>query len=968
MKHRLRIITTLCLALFMAGFGLAGAQEKQPAKAPELASLTQTLPLDPQVTLGKFDNGLRYYLRVNKKPENRAELQLVINAGSVLEDDDQQGLAHFVEHMAFNGTKHFAKQELVKFMESIGMRFGPSLNAITSFDETVYMLTIPTDKPDVMKTAFQILEDWAQELTFDPAEIDKERGVIIEEWRLGRGASARMQDKQFPILLKSSRYANRLPIGEKKTIESFKYDTLKRFYRDWYRPDLMAVIAIGDFDRSAVEKLIQEHFAGLPAARTPRLRPVYDVPDHPETLYAIATDKEATNSSVSVFNKLPVRDQSTVGAYRQSLVEELYSGMLNRRFSELTQKPDPPFLNAYSGRGLFVRSKEAYMLNAMVKDEGIERGLEALFTESERVLRFGFTPTELERQKRDALRSMERLYAEREKRESRAFASEYMRHFLQGEPSPGADVEFELTKRFLPEITLEETNKLGREWVTERSRVILVSAPEKAGLEVPSEQKLSAVLKSVSGKEITAYKDTVTDQPLLDKIPELGKVIKTAAKEEYGITEWELANGVKVVLKPTNFKQDEILVRALSPGGTSLADDKDFIPANTASMVVAAGGLGKFNAIELGKVLSGKVATVRPFIGEIEEGIMGSASPKDLETLFQLIYMTFAEPRADATIFGVLTGQTKAMLANRKASPDYAFRETLQTTLSQNHLRARPMTPEIIDEMNLEKSFAFYKDRFADAGDFTFIFIGNLDLETLKPLVERYLGSLPSLRRKETWKNVGIEPPKGVVQKTVKKGIEPKSQSAVVFTGPFQYDRPHRTAIRAMSVVLDTRLRNLLREELSGTYGVGVNASYSKIPDEEYTIMINFGCNPERVNELVKAVFQEIESLKSRGPTDKEVGDAREALFREYETGMKQNNWLLTQVYYRYQLGEDLKELFNLGDFLKTLSAASIQEAARTYLNTNNYVQVLLFPEKENKVALARLLLRRSLWPAMAVN
>jgi zinc protease len=968
MKHQLRVLSTLCLTILLASFGLAGAQEKQPANAQGLASLAQKLPFDPLVTLGKFDNGLRYYLRVNKKPENRAELQLVVNAGSVLEDDDQQGLAHFVEHMAFNGTKHFAKQELVKFMESIGMRFGPSLNAFTSFDETVYMLTIPTDKPDVMKTAFQILEDWAQELAFDPVEIDKERGVIIEEWRLGRGASARMQDKQFPILLKGSRYANRLPIGEKKTIESFKYDTLKRFYRDWYRPDLMAVIAVGDFDQSAVEKLIREHFAGLPAARTPRLRPVYDVPDHPETLYAIATDKEAMNTSVVVYNKLPVRDQSTVGAYRQSLVEELYSGMLNRRLAELTQKPDPPFLNAYSGRGLFVRSKEASMLMAMVKDEGIERGLEALFTESERVTRFGFTPTELERQKRDALRSMERLYAEREKRESKAFASEYMRHFLQGEPSPGADVEFELTKRFLPEITLEETNKLGREWVTERNRVVMVSAPEKPGLQVPDGQKLAGAMRAVTGKDIKPYVDTAGDQPLLDKVPEPGKVVATKTREDVGITEWELSNGVRVVFKPTTFKQDEIVFRAMSPGGTSLANDKDFIPASTASQVVASGGLGKFNAIELRKMLSGKVATVRPFIGDFEEGLSGSASPKDLETMFQLIYLTFTEPRADATIFGVFTAQMKAMLANTKASPDYAFMEALQTTLSQNHYRERPMTPEIVDEMNLEKSFAFYKDRFADASDFTFIFLGNLDLETIKPLVERYLGSLPSLHRKETWKDVGIEPPKGVVRKTVNKGIEPKSRTAIVFTGPFQYDRPHRTVIRAMSLVLDTRLRNLLREELSGTYGVTVNASYEKIPHEEYSFMINFGCNPERTDELVKALFKEVEDLKTSGPSEKEANDARQALFRELETGLKQNSWLLTQLYFKYQLGEDPKSLFDFEEALKVITPAFIQEAARTYLNTDNYVQVSLFPEKENKVALAWLILQRSSLSALGMH
>jgi len=958
MKNRLSFLSALSLTILVAGLSLAGAQEKQPAKAPGLASLEEKLSLDPQIKLGTFDNGLRYYLRVNKKPENRAELQLVVNAGSVLEDDDQKGLAHFVEHMAFNGTRHFAKQELVKFMESIGMRFGPSLNAFTSFDETIYMLTVPTDKPDVMKTAFQILEDWAHELTFDPGEIDKERGVIIEEWRLGCGAAARMQDKQFPILLQGSRYANRLPIGEKKIIESFPHDTLKRFYRDWYRPDLMAVIAVGDFNESAVEKLIQENFGGLPAVPTPRLRPVYEVPGHAQTLYAIAADKEATNSSVRVYNKLPRRDQSTDGAYRQSLVEELYSGMLNRRFSELTQKPDPPFLSAFSGRGLFVRSTEAYMLNALVKDEGIERGLEALFTESERVTRFGFTPTEFERQKKDVLRSMEQMYAEREKRESKAFASEYTRHFLQGEPSPGADVEFELTKRFLPEIQLDETNKLGREWGTERNRVVMISAPEKPGLQVPDEQKLAAAMKAAAGKEIKPYVDTAGDQPLLEKIPEPGKVTGTNTREDVGITEWELSNGVKVVIKPTNFKQDEIVFRATSPGGTSLASDPDFIPAVTASQVVASGGLGKFNAIELKKMLSGKVATVRPYIGDIEEGLMGSASPKDLETLFQLIYLTFAEPRSDATIFGVITAQMKAILANMKASPDYAFMEALQTTLSQNHYRERPMTPEIVDEMNLEKSFAFYKDRFADASDFTFIFIGNIDLANFKPLAERYLGSLPALHRKETWKDVGIEPPKGVVQKIVKKGIEPKSQTAIVFTGPFQYDRPHRTAIRAMSLVLDTRLRNLLREELGGTYSVTVNASYEKIPHEEYAFIINFGCNPQRTDELVKALFKEVESLKAKGPSEKEADDARQALFREMETGMKQNNWLLTQLYYRYQLGEDPNSLFNYEEALKIVNPALIQDAARTYLNTDNYVQVLLFPEKENKIALVRLLLR----------
>jgi zinc protease len=944
-----KLLSVVLLGLIVSAFGFAGSQEKPSSPPPQTISLDQALPVDPLITIGTFDNGLRYYIRVNQKPENRAELRLIVNAGSVLEDNDQRGLAHFVEHMAFNGTSHFAKQELVKFMESIGMRFGPSLNAFTGFDGTVYMLTIPTDKPEVMDKAFLILEDWAHNLSFDPAEIDKERGVIVEEWRLGRGAYARMEDKQFPILLRGSRYAERLPIGEKQVIETFQHESLKRFYSDWYRPDLMAVIAVGDFDRSAIEELIRRHFGGLPMPSNPRPRSSFDVPDHTETLFAIATDKEALTTDVSVYSLLPLRDATTAGAYRESIIEQLASGMLNRRFSELAQKPDPPFLRAFSGRGGFVRTKEMATLEAMVKEDGIERGLDALLSESERASRFGFTSSELVRQKQDALRGMEQIYAEREKQESAGFASEYSRNFLQREPIPGIAYEYELCKRFMPEITLEEVNKLFFSWTHEGSRVVMVSAPEKPGLTVPDEQKLAAEIQAVAGKDLKPYEDTVSGQALLDKLPQPGKIVKTKTRPEYGTTEWTLSNGVKVVLRPTNFKQDEIVFRALSPGGTSLASDKDYIPASTASQVISSGGLGQFSAIDLRKVLSGKIASVRPYISDTEEGLSGNASPKDLETMFQLIYLTFTQPRADATIFGILTSQMKAMLANRKASPEYAFSETFMTTLTNNHYRARPMSPELVNEMSLEKSMAFYKDRFADASDFTFIFVGNLDLKALKPLVERYLGALPSIHRKETWRDVGINPPNGVVQKVVKKGIEPKSLVAVAFSGPFQFDRAHRNAIRALSILLDTRLRNILREDLSGTYDVGVNANYSKIPEEEYTFQLNFGCNPDRVDELVKAVFQEIENLKVKGPTPKEVSDAREALFREYETGMKQNGYFLTQIYYRYQLHQGLKGLFDYGQSLQKLNPRVIQEAARAYLNTGRFVQVSLFPEKEKE-------------------
>jgi zinc protease len=949
MSQRKKTIFGLVFLLLLTAFSVGFAQEAQAPGRQDAKSLDQPLPLDPKVVFGRLDNGLSYYIRKNRKPETRAFLRLVVNAGSVLEDDDQLGLAHFVEHMAFNGTRHFAKQDLVKFMESIGMRFGPELNAYTGFDETIYILEVPTDSAEVLETAFQILEDWAHELSFEPEEIDKERGVIVEEWRLGRGASARMMDKQFPVLFQGSRYARRLPIGDRETILNFSYDTLKRFYRDWYRPDLMAVIAVGDFDEPVVEKLIKEHFSRLVTPQNERPRPLYAVPDHEKTLFAIARDKEATGTSVAVYHKLPAQDRSTAAALRQMVLEMLYNGMLNQRFYEITRKPDPPFLRAYSSLDRLSRSKAAYTLGASVKEGGIERGLEALFRESERVTRFGFTPTELDREKRDFERFLEQAYAERDKTESGSYVAEYTRHFLEGEAAPGIEYEVGLYKQFLPGISLEEINRLGRSWISPSSRVVLVSAPDKEGVVVPSEQTLLEIIDRTAGEKITPYEDKAADQPLLESLPEPGQVVHTETLPEMEITEWTLANGVRIVLKPTDFKEDEILVRGFSPGGTSLAEDKDYVAASTAAMAVAAGGLGKFNAVDLGKALTGKAAMVRPYISSLEEGITGSASPKDLETLFQLIYLTFTAPRADASVFDIMVAQMKAVLANRAASPEVAFADTMTTTLAQNHYRARPFRPELIGEMNLDKSYAFYKDRFADAGDFTFIFLGNLDLQAMRPLVERYLGALPSLHRKESWRDEGIRPPRGVVAREVHKGLEPKSRVGLVFTGPFQFDQAHRNAIRALALILETRLREILREDLSGTYGASVDAGYTKIPDQEYSVRISFGCDPARVEELVNAVFSEIDNVRNTGPTEQDVSDSRQALFRDYETNMKENGWLLAQITSRYRLGEDPRGLLHYKESLEGLSREVIQQAARTYLDRNNYVKVTLFPESKEK-------------------
>jgi len=943
-RRRFGLALALSLLLLPA-FPRAGAQDQSLPNPALKESLNQKVPVDPRIKIGYLPNGLRYYIRVNNRPFHRAELRLAVNVGSVVEDADQLGLAHFVEHMAFNGSRNFAKQDLVKFMESIGMRLGPGVNANTAFDETVYMLHLPTDNREAMQKGFLFLSDVASRLSFDEDAIAKERGVIIEEWRQGRGADARMQDKQTPVLLKNSRYGERIPIGSRESIESFSPAALKRFYADWYRPDLMAVVAVGDFNPNDIEKLIKETFGAIPAPAKPRPRPMFDVPDHKDTLFTTATDPEATMTTVAIYNMLPLRDQTTLGAYRQQQVERLYTGMMNSRLAELILKPDAPFMQAGAARGLFVRTKEAASLMALVNEQGIERGLDALITESARAARFGFTADELEREKRETLRLYESAFAEGEKEESADLAAEFIRNFTTEEPLPGITYEYGLVRRFMPEITLAEVNRVAKDWAG-GSRVVLVNAPQKPGLTVPSETRLAAVIKAAAERDIRAYVDVTSTQPLIDRMPKPGSIAQSTVLPAYGLVEWILSNGVRVILDPTNFKQDEIVFRATSPGGTSLANDTDYIAAMTASQVVGAGGLGPFDAIQLRNAMAGKAGGVSAFIGETEEGLNGGGSPKDIETIFQLIYLTFTQPRADATVFKVLTDQMTSRLASQQASPEWAFTQMLRTTLAQNHFRARPVTPELVKEMNLEKSFAFYKDRFADASDFTFVFAGSFDAATMTPLVEKYLASLPSLRRKESWKNVGIKPPAGVVEKVVRKGIEPKSQVSIVFPGALTYDVPSRVALDALAVVLETRLRERLREALHGTYGVSVDADYNKIPEPRYSVTIDFGCDPDRVEELVKALFREIDVLKTAGPTAKDVDDAREALLRGHESKLAQNRTLVSAISDLYEEGEEPGVFFGLPSQFRKLTPETIQDAARRFLNLKNYVRVTLLPEK----------------------
>jgi zinc protease len=942
-RHLRRRLASIALAAGLAPAAL-GAQGSESVLAR--ADTASPLPVDPNVITGRLPNGLRYLVRRNSRPENRAELRLAVNAGSVLEGDDQRGLAHFVEHMAFNGTKRFEKQELVNFIERIGMRFGAHLNAYTSFDETVYMLRVPTDKPAVVDTAFQILEDWAHAVAFDSTEIEKERGVVIEEWRAGLGAEDRIREKHFPVLFRGSRYAERLPIGDRKTLETFDHASLKRFYREWYRPDLMAVIAVGDFDPKAIEAQIRRRFSSLTTpARSPE-RSTFAVPDHDSTYFAIATDREATQSAVTVLYKQPVREQRTLGSYRRGLVEALYNDMLNDRLNELTQKPDAPFIGAGSSQGRFIRSKEVYVLGAAVKDGEMDRGFEAVLTEAERVDRHGFTSTELERAKQDLLRGYERAYAERDKSESDGYADEYVQHFLEGDPIPGIASEYELAKRFLPGIQLAEVNRLAREWITDRSRAVLVSAPEKEGVRVASEVELRRVLDRVRGKDVVAYADSVGAGALLAAEPTPGRVVAERVDSTLGTLEWTLSNGVRVILKPTDFKADQILVSAFSPGGTSLVPDSAYWRVAFASHLVELGGVGNFDAIALEKKLAGKVASASPYISAEHEGFSGNASPKDVETLFQLIHLYLTAPRRDSSAVLAFKQNAKAALAHRSADPEAAFADTLSAVLSQHHPRIRPITADLIDGLDLDRSLAFYRERFADASDFTVVVVGTFRPDSLRPLIERYVGSLPNRGRRESWRDVGVRPPTSVVTREVRKGIEPKSQTQIVFTGDFEYTPENRLALRALADVLEIKLRERLREALGGTYGADVYASPTRIPRPSYGLTVSFGSAPERYAELERAVFAEIDSLKARGPSADDLAKVKEIYLRQHETDLKQNGWWIGQLAAYAQNRESPQLLLSYSARIRALTADQIREGARRWLDRGRYVRVTLLPEK----------------------
>jgi zinc protease len=808
-------------------------------------------------------------------------------------------------------------------------------------------LRIPSDAPGALDTALAVLQDWAQAATFDQPAIERQRGIVLSEWRMHLGAGERTGDQIRQAQLEQSRYADRSPIGKPESIQNAKRDQLVRFYRDWYRPNLMAVIVVGDIDRDAVVAKIKERFTPLTNPATARPRQAYDVPEQPGTRYAIVSDRETTATTVAVTTLRPARNQGSVGGYRDLMVDQLFSAMLGARLDELSQSANAPFLRAAADRSLFQtpRTRDEAILQALVANDGVPRGLEALLLEIQRVERFGFTATELERAKQAMMLGYERAAAESPDRESASRADEYTRNFLQGEALPTIWQELALHRRFVPEITLAELNKLTADWFPDQNRLVVVSAPDAAGITLPDRAALEAVVKSAAAKKVEAYTDAAAGQKLMEAPPAAGKIVKTTERPEAGITEWTLSNGATVVLKPTKLKEDQVLFRASAPGGTSLASNADIVAARVADAVVTAGGVGQFNGIVLDRMLSGKAVAVRPFIDDVDEGMDGGSTPQDLETMFQLLHLRFTQPRADPNAFAAMASQARGLLANQMASPEVVFHQTVETALTQNHPRRQPQTPATVDQWNLDKSLAFYKARFADASNFRFVFVGSFTLESIKPLIETYVASLPATHANETWRDEGVTPPSGVIEKTVQQGIAPKSQVAIVFSGPFEYDERHRISFRAMSLVLQSRLLDAIREELGGTYSITATPDATKYPKPTYTVRIQWTCDPARTEQLVQRVFSEIDEVKNTPLTRNQLAIIRDALTREYEQNSQDNGFLLNQIAQRYEDGESASVANALDPTagFAALTDASIRQAAG-YLNTSNYVKVTLMP------------------------
>ncbi|WP_262148921.1 M16 family metallopeptidase [Chryseobacterium foetidum] len=914
-----------------------------------MSSMTfaQNIPSDPSVRIGTLPNGMKYYIKKNTLPEKKVDFRLAINAGSILEDENQRGLAHFMEHMNFNGTKNFPDNKLVDFLQSIGVKFGQHLNAYTSFDETVYMLPVPLDKPGNLDSGLKVMEDWAFNATLTDEQINKERGVVLEELRLGLGADKRMSDKYLPKMLYKSQYANRLPIGTKDVLQNFKPDVIRQFHKDWYRPDLMAIVVVGDINVDEVEKKIKNNFGKYKNPSKPRERKVFDLPSHKETLVAIETDPDATNSMVQFIMKDSDAYQPdvTVEQYNQSLVENLATTMLNNRLRELINSNNPPFTfgSVYHG-GTYARTKEALQGFAMVKEGTQVNALKVLLEETERAKRFGFTQGELDRAKAQIMSNMERTYNNRDKTESDVLVDEYVRNFLEKEPMPGIAWEYEDTKTFLPTVTLAQTNDVMKQMVKDDSRVIVVTGPKKDNVVMPTEAAILKAFDDVKMADLKPYEEKAAIKNLVKPFKSEGKIAKTETDAKLGTTTWTLSNGAKVTFKKTDFKDDEIVFTARSLGGNSLVNDADFIKTQFAFPALTEAGVNGLSKADLTNYMAGKQVSVNPYISTLTDGVNGRTTQKDLSTAMEMVYAYFTGLNYSPEAFNAYKMKQSAMLDNLMSNPQFYFSSEHAKFMNQKNPRfvgIIPMEKEWA-ATDYKKAYDIYKEKFANAGNFHFYFVGNVDEAKLKTEVLQYIGSLPSTGKKTNFKDTGFRQPTGDFTKTYKKGKDPKSMVTIAYAGETPYNEKEAIALEALGEVATIKIVEKLREDEGGIYGGGARGSMSKVPFNSYSFSVNFPCGPENADKLTKIAIAELQKLIDKGPEQKDLDKYKEGEYNDDKTNMKDNGYWMSNLAKNQLDGTDKYEILNYTEKVKALTVKDLQDVAKKYLTKNRIVATLM--------------------------
>lgn len=907
--------------------------------------LNTPIPVSNKVKIGTLDNGLTYYLRENAKPENKIELRLVVNAGSILEDERQLGLAHFLEHMAFNGTKSFKKNDIVSFLQSIGVEFGADLNAYTSFDETVYILPVPLQEPENLDKGFQVLKEMGFDMLLDPEEIDNERGVILEELRISLSAERRILEKTLADELYGSKYVERLPIGTKEVIENFTYDDLRRFYKTWYRPDLMAIIAVGDVDVAILEEKVTSFFGTIPAVENPKVRPVFNVPNHDDTKIAMATDKEAQQTVVQVLYKdrTDAKPNVTKMDYRESVINNLFSTMISNRLNELANGEKPPFL--YGGAqygGTYARSKNAYRSRALTTPEKALNSLNTLLTENERVRKFGFLASELSRAKQDMLTRYEKSYNERDKKNSSQLLGEYMRNFLEQEPIPGIEWEYKFVQEILPAISLEEVNGRIERFLHKDNMVVVLRGPENEATASITEKSLAAVVEGIDVQSIEAYTEKAVQENLTENLPKGSSVSSKSFIEDIEVHSLVLSNGVKVYYKQTDFQNDNVLVRAYSPGGTSLFALDSYLASELAMPYLNQAGYGGLTVSDMEKYMSGKTASFQSSIGTYQETGSGSATNKDLETLFELMYVHFTSLNKNKAVFDGLLNNLKAYYPSLLSNPQRFFQIAVADKQNEGNERYTgfPSAADF-DAVNYDLAHSLRQSRFADGNDFTFFFVGNFDPKNLEMLVQKYLGALPVLESKEVYQVPKFRVADAYERFEVKKGTDPKSYVNFTWREEMPYDPETDMYIDALGELLSIKLIEKLREEESGVYGVGASGSMQQIPFGNLSFRIAFPCGPENVESLINFTLEQIDEIKSGSVLEEDVNKIKESYLVNYRENLKKNRFWLSYMTNSIKYNKDWSRVFNYEEKVANITIEDLVRTANLLLDENYFLAIL---------------------------